>query len=151
MKNFKLLLNRRNSEGLYSRRLEGLDNHNYYGLIREEMYKGNSQFIITNDIMRHIISKYVLDFKYDLISIETDEREANIQLKEYISKMNEDRGYLAKVYGVLRPVNYINSITLKKYDEIMTIKSKGVVTTNTIVSQELLNTIWNYYNSGWKL
>lgn len=126
--------------------MSGEDRDSYYGLISRESEKGNYQFIITSDILSDVILKYVINNKYDLVSVETDNPGVNVNLVDYCSKMVEERGYLALVMLQLSKEEVMTyNITLQKFDEIITIKSKGIVSTNTIVDQDLLNTMINSY------
>lgn len=136
-------------KALLSRKLKDEDKDDYYSLIREEHDKGNRQIILTNDIILGVTLKYILKEKYDLVDITTTNNELNERLSLHIDRAKKDRGYIAAVMLELKKREYryddIISLTMQKYDEKVVFYGNGVVSTNTILSEKLLNAIAKIY------
>lgn len=135
------------TEVLSSRRLKKDDKRYYYDLIAEESDRGNRQLILTKDIILGVSLEYILKNKYDLIDMNTDSEEINEKIATHIKRAKKDRGYLVAVILELIKDEYadINSITLKKYDEVITLHSNGIISTNTFLDEQLLNVITRNY------
>ena len=135
------------AEVLSSRRLKKEDKGYYYDLIAEESDRGNKQLILTKDIILGVSLEYILKDKYDLIDMNTDSEELNEKIAKHIKRAKKDRGYLVAVILELNKDEYadINSITLQKYDEVISLYSNSIISTNTFLDEQLLNSIARNY------
>lgn len=135
------------AEVLSSRRLKKEDKGYYYDLIAEENDRGNKQLILTKDIILGVSLEYILKNKYDLIDMNTDYEELNEKIATHIKRAKKDRGYLVAVILELNKDEYadISSITLQKYDETISLYSNGIISTNTFLDEQLLNSIARNY------
>lgn len=124
-----------------------VDKDGYYKLIKEERQKHRSQFIITDEIMKSIIYKYVILEKYDLVSVITDNSMLNKLIGKYIEEMKEDRVNLSLIMMELsrKYSCEINCISFEKFEEKISFESNGIITTNTILYDDTLKFINDVY------
>lgn len=119
----------------------------YYKLIKEEGNNNNRQFILTDDLLIELILKYIIIDKYDLITVITEDLELNETLRRHIEEMKNDRAYLSLLISSLKTNQEygISFVTFRKFDEEISFQQNGIITTNTVVNEELLNFLRDTY------
>lgn len=151
MDNYKIFRTFEEDHGevLAVRRLKSGEKDDYYRLVMEESLKGNQQLILTDEIILGVTLKYLLNEKYDLVDVLTSSPELNERLSMYIDKSKEDRGYIVAVMLELKKheyrYEYITSLTISKFDEIITFHGNGVIATNVLLNEKLLDIVTRNY------
>lgn len=121
MLNYKLFRNGKET------RCEIIDHEdNYYNIVKSQKENGYRQLIISKEIMLNTMLECVLDRKYDIIDIITDEDKHTDELQKSLFKMKDDRAHFASIMKILNNDEiYVFSVTLKKGTKITEIQSSG--------------------------
>lgn len=102
------------------------DEDNYYNIVKLQKENGYRQLIISKEIMLNTMLECVLDRKYDIIDIITDEDKYNDELKKSLFKMKDDRAHFASIMKILNNDEiYVFSVTFKKGAKVTEIQSSG--------------------------
>lgn len=102
------------------------DEDNYYNIVKSQKENGYRQLIISKEIMLNTMLECVLNRKYDIIDIITDEDKYNNELQKSLFKMKDDRAHFASIMKILNNDEiYLFSVTFKKGVKVTEIHSSG--------------------------
>lgn len=99
---------------------------NYYNIVSSQKENGYRQLIISKEIMLNTMLECVLNRKYDIVDIITDEDKYNDELQKSLFKMKGDRAHFASIMKILNNDEiYVFSVTFKKGTKVTEIQSSG--------------------------